>query len=51
MLNNIIIYPTAYEHKLLEQKAEQNGMYIQEYIAYVLRQALTDNRDNSLKNP
>lgn len=49
MLNSIIISPTVYEHRLLEQKAAQHNMYVTEYIAYVLRQALTDNYDNAIK--
>ncbi|MCG3810134.1 hypothetical protein I3252_11655 [Psychrobacter sp. Ps4] len=50
MLNSIIVSPTVYELKLLEQKAAQHNMYVTEYIAYVLRQALTDNLDSTINN-
>lgn len=42
MPRDINIYPTPAEQRLLSQKAAEYGMSVEEFVAYVLRQALTE---------
>ncbi|WP_156623568.1 hypothetical protein [Faucicola atlantae] len=39
-MNDVIIYPTPHEQRLLQQKADENGMTVQEFIAYLIREAI-----------
>ncbi|MGM8899470.1 MULTISPECIES: hypothetical protein [unclassified Psychrobacter] len=45
MLNNIDLYPTLHEQKLLQQKAAQHNMSVTEFIAAVIRKAISDKDD------
>ncbi len=49
MPRDINIYPTAAETRLLEQKALEQGMSVDEFVAWLIRQALTKT-DADLKN-
>lgn len=40
-MNDIMIYPTPHEQRLLQQKADEYGMTVQEFIAYLIREAIT----------
>ena len=42
MLNNINLYPTQQEQKLLVQKAAQHNMSVAEFIASVIRKAINE---------
>ena len=42
MPRDISIYPTPYEAQLLEQRATECGMSVDEFIAWLLRRALTE---------
>lgn len=46
MPHDINIYPTPAEQRLLAKKAAEYGMSIDEFVAYVLRQALTETSTN-----
>ena len=39
-MNDIMIYPTPHEQRLLQQKAAEHGMAVQEFVAYVIREAI-----------
>lgn len=41
IMHDINIYPTPEEQRLLEQKAAEKGMNIEDFVAWLLRQALT----------
>lgn len=45
MLNNVDLYPTLHEQKLLKQKAAQHNMSVTEFIAAVIRKAISDKGD------
>tara|TARA_R100000935_G_C2839189_1_gene170051 strand:- start:4665 stop:4796 length:132 start_codon:yes stop_codon:yes gene_type:complete len=42
MLNNINLYPTQQEQKLLVQKAAEHNMSVAEFIASVIRKAINE---------
>jgi len=42
MINNVNLYPTIKEQKLLKQKAAQNNMTVEEFIALVIRKAISE---------
>ena len=42
MSNDIYIYPTPVEQLLLERKAAEHGVSVDEFIAWALRQALAE---------
>lgn len=46
MPHDINIYPTEAERLLLTKKADEVGMNIDEFVAYILRQALTETSTN-----
>lgn len=48
MPRDINIYPTAAEARLLEQKAAERGMSTDEFVAWLLREALTQ-ADNNIR--
>ena len=39
-MNDIMIYPTPHEQRLLQRKAAEHGMTVQEFVAYVIREAI-----------
>ena len=39
-MNDIMIYPTPHEQRLLQQKAAEHGMTVQEFVAYLIREAI-----------
>ncbi|WP_180958141.1 plasmid mobilization protein [Psychrobacter sp. 4Bb] len=45
MLNNVDLYPTPHEQELLQQKAAQHNMSVTEFIAAVIRKAISDKDD------
>ena len=47
MLNNVDLYPTLYEQELLQKKASQHDMSIAEYVAAIIRKAISDDEDDS----
>ncbi len=49
MPRDINIYPTPAEQQLLAQKAAEQGMSMDEFVAWLLRQALNDT-DNSIRD-
>lgn len=40
-MHDIMIYPTPHEQRLLQQKADEHGMSVDEFVAYLIRQAIT----------
>lgn len=46
MPRDIYLYPTAAEQRLLAQKAAEYGMSLDEFIAWLLRQALNETDSN-----
>lgn len=47
MLNDINIYPTLEEQKLLQERAAQHNMYLAEFITYIIRKELRRLNDNN----
>ena len=45
-MKDIMIYPTPHEQRLLQQKAAEHGMTVQEFVAYVIREAINQSTVN-----
>lgn len=41
MTKDVLIYPSQEELRLLKSKAQQKGMSVEQYVSWLLRQAIT----------
>ena len=41
-MKDITLYPTPHEQRLLQQKADEYGMSINDFVAYLIRKAIEE---------